>query len=164
MQRRIIGSAPAVMQRVGLETGTLSAGWSPADPPKSPSILQLGHSNNETGSFTLEEIIDSLEIKEPAVLTISTNSEADFSCGLVDNPYSMSRGESGWYDINSIAEKLPDSWSCLIINCDDEVDGHYGIFEYPEILRKSGKIIVNEAQKTTQHSVALRISGYSNIP
>jgi len=97
-------------------------------------------------------------LEKPEIFTIDTNSKGALKSGVVDNPYSDFRGEEGWYDIDSIEDELPESWNLLVINNTSDPKGHYGIFNHPDLLSRSGKILVKNVEKASQHAVALRIA------
>ena len=45
LKKRLLGSGPAKLQRIGLETGVVSRGWSPEPYPDEEIVLQLGLGN-----------------------------------------------------------------------------------------------------------------------
>ena len=158
--KRLLGSGPAKLQRIGLKTGGVAKGWIPEKQTGDGSILQIGVAGgkgNKNG-VTLEKIAENIGISMGSTITIHNGIKGGVKCKVVENKYSTSQGESGWYDFDSIWDQLPDTWETLVINFDEETGGHYGIFNYPEILAKSGKIIVNRADYPAQHKVALRIA------
>jgi chondroitin synthase len=157
-KKRLLGIGPVKLQRIGLETGIVSEGWSPAEYPEDEVILQLGDGFGKREKIPTDEIVRLIGMSDPSIVTIGLNSVADFKCEMIGNPFSEIRNENEWYDIESISEKIPESWSCLIVNREDGIGSNYGIFNHLEILRRSGKIVVTEAEDTGQHSVALRIA------
>lgn len=156
-KKRLLGSGPAKLQRIGLETGAVSEGWVPAAYPEDPIILQLGSGIGKKKA-PLNEIIQKIGINDPSIITVSCNSLSDINCEIVENSYSRIRGGVGWYDIGAISKELPESWSCLIINREEALESNYGIFNHPEILQRSEKIVVSDAEEGGQHSVALKIA------
>lgn len=155
-KKRLLGSGPAKLQRIGLETGIVSRGWSPEPYPDQEIVLQLGLGNNN--KIPLKNIIKQIGMEDPSIVSVGKTSKADFECKISENTFSKIRGEDGWYDVDAISEKIPESWSCLIVNLEEGVRNNYGIFEYPELLRRSEKIVVTEVEERGQHSVALRIA------
>ncbi len=156
-KKRLLGSGPAKLQRIGLETGIVSEGWSPELYPDEEIVFQLG-SGIGRGGIPIREIIQHIGFNEPSFVTVGNNPVANFSCELVENSYSKIRGEGGWYDIESIWDDVPESWSCLIVNREEGIESNYGILNHIEILKRSGKIVVSEAEDIQQHSVALKIA------
>ncbi|GIQ98985.1 MAG: hypothetical protein CM15mP6_0020 [Methanobacteriota archaeon] len=59
-------------------------------------------------------------MEDPSFVSIGKTSKADFRCNISENIFSNIRGEDGWYDVDEISEKIPESWSCLIVN----LEGH----------------------------------------
>ena len=122
-KKRLLGSGPAKLQRIGLETGIVSRGWSPEPYPDQEIVLQLGLGNNN--KIPLKNIIKQIGMEDPSIVSIGKTSKADFECKISENTFSKIRGEDGWYDVDAISEKIPESWSCLIVNLEEGVGDNY---------------------------------------
>ena len=90
-KKRLLGSGPAKLQRIGLETGVVSEGWSPEPYPDEEIVLQLGLGKNS--KIPLKEIIKQIGMEDPSIVTVGTTSKADFECEISENSFSKIRGE-----------------------------------------------------------------------
>ena len=79
-KKRLLGSGPAKLQRIGLETGVVSKGWSPEPYPDEEIVLQLGLGINNKIPF--KEIMKQIGMEDPSFVSIGTTSKADFECEI----------------------------------------------------------------------------------
>ena len=83
--KRLLGSGPAKLQRIGLKTGGVAKGWIPEKQTGDGSILQIGVAGgkgNKNG-VTLEKIAENIGISMGSTITIHNGIKGGVKCKVV---------------------------------------------------------------------------------
>ena len=152
------GRVASVSNAGSMQTGNLVDGWSPATNSQNGVVLQFGHPSSSLGGKKgnlWKSISKHIKLEYSELITIDNSDKDSLICELVD---SATKAGREWYDIETVMDELPESWSLAIVNKTEDPIDQSGILKHSEILRRSAMVAVTGIEDSRQHGLALRIA------
>ena len=130
------GRVASVSNAGSMQTGNLVDGWSPATNLQNGVVLQFGHPSSSLGGKKgnlWKSISKHIKLECSELITIDNSDKDSLICELDDSATEEGRR---WYDIETVMDELPESWSLAIVNKTEDPIDQSGILKHSEILRR----------------------------
>jgi chondroitin synthase len=154
--RRALGARAASVVSSGFKSDTFQDIWNPVEDLSGDLVVYLGTVDNKKRE--LQKILAHFEYDDRPFTSIGTSPGTQIPCKIRTSEKSTFDYGIGFYELDQISEDLPDAWGCLILGQDEAVESILGILDYPNLLSRSGKIIVTGVEDARRHSVSLKIA------